>query len=245
MRVEGINEFVAGNGPPLLFLHGWGVGYDSYLPLLERLAVTYAVYAPDLPGFGKTPEPSEPWDAGNYADFVLDYCNARSLISPICVGHSNGGRVLLTLLSRKNPGVTPPRVVLFGAAGLKQRKSLKTRIKVYTYKLAKLFLKPFPKTLERYRAKKGSADYRNASPLMKITMSKLLASDLTPALPGIKAPTLLIWGEDDTASPLADGKAMERGIPGAGLVILPGGHWSFMERLPYTMRILDAFLPGI
>ncbi len=242
--MEGVNELVAGSGAPLLFLHGWGVGHDSYLPLLERLAETYTVYAPDLPGFGKTPEPPEPWDAKRYADFVAAYCGARGITDPICLGHSNGGRVLLTLLSREHPGISPPRVVLFGAAGLKRQKSLKTCLKVYTFKLGKLLLKPFPKALERYRAKRGSADYRAASPLMKATMTKLLASDLAPALPRIKAPTLLIWGEGDTASPLADGKTMEQNIPGAGLAVIPGGHWSFMERLPHTMRILDAFLPG-
>ncbi|MDR1668887.1 MAG: alpha/beta fold hydrolase [Oscillospiraceae bacterium] len=241
--MDGVHEYIAGNGPPLLFLHGWGVGHDSYKPLLERLAATYTVYAPDLPGFGKTPEPPEAWDAERYADFVLAYCGERKIANPVCMAHSNGGRVLLTLLTRKNPGFAPPRVVLFGAAGLRRKRGLKNNIKVYTYKLGKLFLKPFPKALRRYQEKKGSADYRAASPLMRAVMSKLLASDLAPALGRVKAPVLLVWGENDTASPLADGRAMERGIPGAGLAVIPGGHWSFLERLPHTMRILDAFLP--
>ncbi|MDR0293213.1 MAG: alpha/beta hydrolase [Oscillospiraceae bacterium] len=231
-----------GSAPPLLFLHGWGVGHDSYGSLLTRLSETHTVYAPDMPGFGKTPEPSEPWDVDRYADFVLAYCKARGLTGPVMMGHSNGGRVLLCLLSRDFPGVTPPRVVLFDAAGLKRGRGLRVYFKVYTYKAVKIFLKPFPKALERYRAGRGSADYRAASPLMKATMSKLLAADLSDALPRIKAPTLLIWGEDDTATPLADGRRMEREIPDAGLAVLPGGHWAFMERLPHTMRILDSFL---
>ena len=237
-----IHHTVTGGGPPLLFLHGWGVGHDSYLPLLNQLAATHTVYAPDLPGFGQSPEPDAPWDADRYADFVLAYCKANSLTGPVCMGHSNGGRVLIRLLARDDTGLDPPRAVLFDAAGLKPKRGLKTYVKVYTYKAGKLFLKPFPKALERYRAGKGSADYRAASPLMKATMTKLLAGDLSDDLPKIRIPTLLVWGEDDAATPLADGKKMERLIPGAGLAVLPGGHWAFMERLPHTMRILDSFL---
>jgi pimeloyl-ACP methyl ester carboxylesterase len=146
------------------------------------------------------------------------------------------------LLSRENPAVVPPKAVLFNSAGIKRQRGLKVRLKVYTYKALKFLLRPFPKLLERYRAGKGSDDYRAASPVMKASMSKLLSADLTSGLPAIKPPTLLIWGEDDTATPLSDGRKMERLIPDAGLAVLPGGHWAFLERLPHTMRILDSFL---
>lgn len=244
LQIDGIDIYhtVTGGGPPLLFLHGWGVGHDSYLPLISQLAATHTVYAPDLPGFGKSPEPNAPWDVDRYADFTAAYCKANGLTEPVCVGHSNGGRVLLRLLSREEPGIKPPRMVLFSAAGLKRKRGCKVLLKVCAYKMGKVFLKPFPKLLERYRAGKGSADYRAASPLMKATMSKLLAVDLLDVLPCIKVPTLLIWGEDDTATPLSDGRKMEKLIPDAGLAVLPGGHWAFMERLPHTMRILDSFL---
>lgn len=226
----------------ILFLHGWGVGHEAYTPLLTRLSAAHEVYAPDMPGFGKAPEPPEPWDVDNYADFVAAYCNEHGLTEPVCIGHSNGGRVLLRLLSRENPPISPPKMVLLSSAGLKPKRGLKTLLRVYTYKTCKLLLRPFPKLLNRYREGKGSADYRAASPIMKATMSKLLSADLTADLPKIKPSTLLIWGEDDTATPLSDGRAMERGIPGAGLAVLPGGHWAFLERLPHTMRILDSFL---
>jgi pimeloyl-ACP methyl ester carboxylesterase len=228
--------------PGLLFLHGWGVGHDAYLPLLKLLGETHTVYAPDLPGFGTSPEPPEPWDADRYADFVAAYCKENGLTDPVCMGHSNGGRVLIRLLARDDPGIKPPKAVLFGAAGLKPKRGLKVYFKVYTYKAGKFFLKPFPKALERYRAGKGSADYQAASPVMKATMSKLLSADLSDDLPKINIPTLLIWGTDDTATPLADGKKMEKLIPDAGLIEIPGGHWAFMERIPHIIAILRNFL---
>jgi pimeloyl-ACP methyl ester carboxylesterase len=244
MQIDGmdIHHSVMGDGHPLLFLHGWGVGYESYLPLLTKLAETHTVYAPDMPGFGKTPEPDAPWDADRYADFIASYCGANGLSEPVCMGHSNGGRVLLRLLSRDLPGIKPPRMVLFGPAGLKVRRGLKYFVKVYTYKAGKLLLTPFPGVLEKYRAGKGSADYQSASPLMKETMKILLQTDLTDALLKIRIPTLLVWGKDDTAVPLEDGRRMERLIPDSGLAVMPGGHWAFMENVPHTLRILDHFL---
>jgi pimeloyl-ACP methyl ester carboxylesterase len=246
LQIDGIevHHTILGDGtsPPLLFLHGWGVGHEAYMPLLAQLAATHTVYAPDMPGFGKTPEPPEPWDVEKYAGFAAAYCEANGLAGPVCMGHSNGGRVLLRLLSMARPPITPPKVVLFNSAGLKPKRGLKVSVKVYTFKIIKFLLRPFPKLLERYRANKGSADYRASSPVMKATMTKLLAADLSPELPAIKPPTLLIWGEGDTATPLSDGRKMERLLPDAGLAVLPGGHWAFLERLPHTMRILDSFL---
>ena len=93
------------------------------------------------------------------------------------------------------------------------------------------------------RGKVGSADYKNASPVMRQTMVRALNEDLTPLLSGIRVPTLLIWGENDTATPLSDGQRMEKSIPDAGLVVLKGaGHFAFAERWGQCRRVLDAFI---
>lgn len=231
---------VEGNGPPLLFLHGWGVGHDLYLPLLRPFMDRYTVYAPDLPGFGSSPEPEEAWDGDQYALFIKQFCNETGIVPSVCMGHSNGGRILLKLLGTEK--LSADKLVLVDSAGLKPRRPLSYYIKIYAYKTAKVLLRPFPKVRERYIAGKGSADYKAASPVMRATMSKLLKEDLTPLLPRIKSETLLIWGEGDTATPLSDGKRMEKEIPGAGLAVLPGGHWAFMEQLPRTIAILEHFL---
>ena len=69
-----------------------------------------------------------------------------------------------------------------------------------------------------------------------------LGEDLTHLLPRIVTPTLLIWGRDDTATPLSDGKRMEALLPDAGLVELPGGHYAFAESFGTCARVLDSFL---
>jgi pimeloyl-ACP methyl ester carboxylesterase len=62
-------------------------------------------------------------------------------------------------------------------------------------------------------------------------------------LPLIKIPTLIFWGEQDTQTPLADGKKMQREIPDAGIVILsPAGHYSYLDQLPTFLRTLIYFM---
>ncbi len=97
--------------------------------------------------------------------------------------------------------------------------------------------------IERRRAKAASADYNAASPVMRGTLSKVVNEDLRRFMPSISAPTLLVWGEKDTATPLRDAKIMERLIPDAGLVVFPGaGHYSFLERPAQFAAVLDSFL---
>lgn len=97
--------------------------------------------------------------------------------------------------------------------------------------------------IEAQRAKRGSADYNSASPKMRAILSKVVNEDLKSVMPQIKAPTLLIWGDNDTATPLKDAKIMERLIPDAGLVSFPAcGHYSFLDNPRQFAAVLSSFL---
>lgn len=234
--------------PAVLLLHGWGVDGSIYHLITDHLSAYCRVIVPDLPGFGKTPEPAVPYCPDDYADFVLAFLQALGIDNVICIGHSNGGRVLLHLLSRPDLPITVRKAVLIDSAGLPAHHSLTYYIKVYSFKTVKaLFSLPllrdlFPNAVENARKKRGSADYQAASPLMRQSMVIALNTDATPLLSKIRASVLLIWGKDDTATPLADGKKMEQQIPDAGLATLSGGHWAFAEQFGQCSRILDAFL---
>ena len=96
--------------------------------------------------------------------------------------------------------------------------------------------------LNRARAHYGSADYNAAPPVLRQTLVKLVNTDLRDILPNIKAPTLLIWGENDTATPLSDAKTMEKLIPDAGLVVAHGtGHFSFLENQGLFTAVIKNF----
>ncbi len=250
ITVDGMNiaYFDRGEGPVVLLLHGWGAPAETYRLIIDHLSSYCRVIAPDLPGFGKSEEPPAPWTSARFAEFVQAFAAALGIEESVVIGHSNGGRIALHLLG-EGCNFRIKKAVLMDAAGLKPHRGFSYYYKVYTYKAARfIFSLPgirslFPNAVEKARQKRGSADYRNASPVMRQSMVLAVNQDLSRLLPLVKASTLLIWGEKDTATPLCDGQKMERLIPDAGLVTLAGaGHFAFAEQWPQCSRVLDSFL---
>ncbi len=235
--------------PVVLFLHGWGAPVSAYSLLLEYLSQKFRVVAPDLPGFGGSDQPKTPWCVDDYTDFVIEFAKTLKLENVILMCHSFGGRISIKLLNRKNLPFTVEKAVFIDAAGIRPKRGLRYYSKVYSFKLMKklaavpAIVKLCPALEERVKKRSGSADYRNASPMMRQVMVRCIEEDLTHLLSGIGVSTLLIWGELDTATPLSDGQKMEKLIPDAGLVTLQGaGHFSFAERWGICQRVLDSFL---
>lgn len=212
------------------------------MPFLEE---RFRVINVDFAGFGQSEEPPARWGVEEYTRSVEAIAKAEGVENPILVGHSFGGRVSIVYASRNKT----QKVILVDAAGVKPKRSLNYYRKVYTFKLLK-WLAPIvlgkeraQQMIDRRRAKAGSSDYNNASPKMRAILSKVVNEDLCHLMPQIKAPTLLFWGENDTATPIADAKRMEKLIPDAGLVTVAGaGHYSFLENTPLFLRVVESFL---
>ncbi len=236
-----------GQGEDILLLHGWGSSLDAFAYLGGRIAKQYRVTALDFPGFGSSELPPEPWDVEQYAVLTLAFMKAIGLQDPIMLGHSFGGRVIMKLCGTGR--VSPSKLLLVDAAGVRRKPPFKTRLRTRTFKIArwvltrKLWAKACEPTLNQVRAYFGSADYNAAPPVLRQTLVKVVNEDLTPILKNITATTLLIYGENDTATPVADAKIMEREIPDAGLCIIPdAGHWAFVEQPSMVAGIIDNFL---
>lgn len=234
-----------GEGYPLVLLHGWGCDLHIFDRLVPDLEQYFSVLRLDFPGFGQSPEPSRVWGTEDYADFMVELMAALNIEHPILIGHSFGGRVIIRMAER----IRPRKIILTGGAGIKPVRPLSYYVKIYTYKTLKwlaglpLLKTMLADTMEGYRRKAGSSDYQQASELMRGVLVKAVNEDLSPLLSGIKAPTLLIWGEKDTATPLRDGQLMETLIPDAGLVVLHGGtHYAFLEQAPRFLTIVNHFL---
>ena len=89
----------------------------------------------------------------------------------------------------------------------------------------------------------SSDDYKNSPQVLRTTMSIIINEDQREYLPKIKAPTLLLWGENDTATPISDAKMMEKLIPDAGLVTYKNsGHFSYLDNLQNVNVVLNEFL---
>lgn len=232
----------------LLILHGWGCNKELFTPIAEHLASTYTVVVPDLPGFGESEEPSEPYSVADCTALMMDFIKYLGFKKVSLMGHSYGGRVIIKMFSIGPLPFEIERVCLVDAAGIKPKKTFGQKLSLLCYKGGRRVLslpplkKLFPNAVDNWRKKRGSADFRNASELMKKTLVLAVNEDLTKCLKNITAPTLLFWGDKDDATPLSDAKIMEKNIPDAGLVVLEGGsHFSFLENTPFFLRVADSF----
>jgi pimeloyl-ACP methyl ester carboxylesterase len=88
----------------------------------------------------------------------------------------------------------------------------------------------------------GSEDYKASAPVLRETMKKIVNEDMTQLLSNIKVPTLLIWGTNDTATPISDARKMESLISDSGLVEYKGaGHFSYLENIQNCNAVLNEF----
>ena len=236
---------MSGDGYPVILLHGWGGAISSFTPVHNHLECKFKTFSIDLPGFGNSDAPSSPWSTEEYANLLEKFINVMGINNPIIIGHSFGGRIAIRLAS----SIPVKKLILIDSAGIKPKRSFKYYLKVYSYKTASRFLKlPIislftANLLESMRQRFGSKDYQNASPILRAILVKTVNEDLKHLLPQIKSPTLLVWGDEDTATPLTDAFVMEKLIPDSGLVRFPGvGHFSYLERINDFLIIIDNFL---
>lgn len=235
-----------GAGPPVVVLHGWGASIETVASIVNALRPIATVHALDLPGFGQSEAPPAPWGVEQYGGFLASFMDAVGIERPAAlVGHSNGGRVAICLAARQAGRVS--RLILIDSAGIRPKRGIAYYRKVGMAKVGKHAAKRLGAPGRRLHAilvgRAASADYAAASPQMRPTLVKLVNSDLREMLPCVSVPALLIWGEKDTATPLADGQLMERLIPDAGLVVFEGaGHYSYLEQPARFATIARHFL---
>lgn len=249
INIDGLNIKYTdeGSGQPVLLLHGWNSSYTVYNGIINLLKSRYRVVALNFPGCDGSDTMENPWTLDDYCDFVLKFMKALNIESPIMFGHSHGGRVTLKMAAEGM--VNPPKIVLLDSAGLIPKKSFKQIFRAKSFKVIKWFLtlpiiKKFSGSLlDKARAYYGSADYNAAPEVLRKTLVSLVNTDLRDIIGNITSPTLLIWGENDTATPLADAKIIESKIKDSGLCVIKGtGHYSFCERPFEAQAIINSFL---
>lgn len=250
MRIEiggiSINYECIGSGAPVLLLHGWGADIAAMMPIANEVArLGKMAVCVDFPGFGKSDLPPAAWGVREYADTTKALIDKLGIRGCDLVCHSFGGRVTIMLAAEDE--TLFKRLVLVDAAGIRPKRTIKYYIKTYSYKLAKrlarikLVNKAF--RLDSKIKSAGSDEYKSLSGVMRDTFVKVVNLDLTDKLDKIKNETLLIWGENDTATPLYMGRLMEKKIERAGLAVIENaGHFSYADDYPRFCSILDIML---
>ena len=212
----------------LVFLHGWGGCWQSWYPILERLKKNFNLYAPDLPGFGEEPL-STPYNLENYVDFVVDFIIKNKIENPILIGHSFGGAIITKIAADKL--ISLSKIILVDSASIRHHYSPYQKIKFLLINFLKK-IAPFTQDIYYKIFKLENSDYAalKGNPILQQTFKNVIQQDLTNDLPKINAPTLIIWGKNDTATPLSDGIVIQKLIPNSTFKIFDDtSHFSYLD----------------
>lgn len=249
VKIKGWNIYYEemGQGNPVILLHGWLANLETMRPIANSLSQNFKVYLVDIVGFGKSDLPEHPLNTDDFGDFLAEFVNQLNIQNPILIGHSNGGRMIINSVGREI--VKPRKLVLIDSAGIVPKRKPKYYIKVGIFKTGKAILNKLPdvggikQIKEKLLNSVGSADYKASAPVLRETMKRILNEDVSPLLPNIKVPTLLIWGTNDMDTPISDAKKMEQLIPNCGLVEYKNsGHFSYLQNIQNCNTVLNEFL---
>lgn len=184
-----------------------------------RSAPSFCVTAVDFPGFGRSPAPIVPVDLQYYVDEVAALMRHYNMEDVVVVAHSFGARVAIRL------AVACDRVaglVLVGAAGLRPRRSVRYYARILRAKWCHLCHLPRPK---------GSTDYENLSGPMRRTFVNIVNTYQDREVRHVRCPVLLVWGTEDTQTPLYMLHRFERLLPQSHTVLMEGcDHFCFARQ---------------
>ena len=246
-----IREKIVGDGAPVLMVHGWGASIDLLEPLAQRLSrLGHQCFMFDLPGFGESDEPTQPFTIYDYADFCLEYLNRHGLTAAHFFGHSLGGRIGLILAADYCKHIST--MVLSNSAGIRVEPAFPTNLRLRVYKSIRdsLEIAGAKATADRlrkiYNDRYGSVDYQSASPVMRQTLVNVVNQDLLDCAKRVTVPTVLIWGDEDRDTPLCMGRMLEEAVADAALIVHPGaGHYAYLDFPDKTAGIMDALYRSV
>ncbi len=235
------------NAPLVFWAHGWGQTHQGFIPLLETLRPMARHIAIDFPGFGDAPDPPEDWGTEDYADAIAAWMKAQNMPPVLWVGHSFGCRVGIQLAARHPECVA--EMCLIAGAGLKRKRPAHQKFYFYSrirlFKLLKNFI-PNGTFKNKIMRAFGSADYNNASGVIRKIFVRVVNEDLSDIASDVACPVHLIYGENDIETPPEFGKRYAELMKDAKLHLLSGqDHYSVLQdgRHP-VIKILHGVIKG-
>ncbi len=262
VQVQGVRLHVRESGPTagpaLVLLHGFGASLHTWEPWALALQDHFRVIRIDLPGAGLTgADPTGDYSDTRGVQLLAALMDQLGLDQATLVGHSMGGRLAWRFAAEQPQRVA--RLVLvapdgFASPGFEYGKApeVTALVRLMQFVLPKVVLRKSlepayadperltAETVTRYWDLMRAPQVR---PALIQRMQQLVLQDPVPLLVRITAPTLLLWGEQDTMIPLANAQDYVAAIAGARLVSFPGvGHLPHEEAPAATLPALRAFL---
>jgi pimeloyl-ACP methyl ester carboxylesterase len=251
VRDISVRLFTAGDGPPLMFLHG-AEGIEHWLPFFDLLAARHTVLAPEHPGFGGSDNPPFIRDVGDaamyYLDFFDDLLGANGHEKIHLVGHSLGGWIAAELATRNCSHLKS--LTLLAPAGVRVKgvpsgdnfiwsPDETARNLVHDQALADTAIaeraamtaeEAERALVNRYAAAKYGWEPRWFNPALERWLHR------------IAAPTLIVWGAEDKLLPAQYAEVWRREVPGATVEIIPAcGHLPHVEHAELVAKQILEF----
>ncbi len=260
-----LRYFVAGDGPPVVLLHGWTGAAANWVELAPLLARRHRVLVPDLPGHGgSAPLPAAP-GLGGFADRVRQVAEREGMLPAAIVGHSMGGVVALRFALR-HPDLTRA-LVLAASAGIEsvtRRSAFWLTVAAFARPgrlvsplRAVLGRRPFlrPPVFSPYQV----SDPRSLSAVgidgllrsarlhtdVRSPAWALIRDDPRRELEAVRCPALVLWGARDLQVPIGDAFEYARRLRAPLRTLADTGHLLIAERPEACAAAIESFLDGI
>jgi pimeloyl-ACP methyl ester carboxylesterase len=271
IEVEGLptRYLTAGEGPPLLLLHGVGDNAFDWQWVMPALAHTYQVYALDLPGSGGSAKPLPDYSPAFFASFTTAFLDALGVERAAVVGNSLGGLVGLRLALSDPERVAALGLVSSGGLGREVTYALRSLALPGYGKLAVAWSKRRPGALQRALGRSAllfarpwrvprewiKEQYRLARlpGFLEAQLATLRAQVglrgqrevLVDRLSHLRVPTLVVWGVRDRVLPYSQGQEAAARLPEGSLELVPDcGHAPHVEQPERFASGLGEFLSG-
>lgn len=248
-------------GPAVILLHGFGASLETWEGWAKPLSAQYRVIRFDLPGFGLTgADPTDDYSDARAVRLIAGLMDQLGVARASVIGNSLGGRIAWTFAAQQ-PGRVERLVLIspdgFASPGFAYGKApdIPLMMKALPYTAPRAMLKAnlaaayadparlSEATVDRYRDLMLAPGVRAA---ILTRMGQTVLRNPVPVLAGIKAPTLLLWGEKDAMIPISNAQDYLRAMPDAELVRLPGlGHVPFEEDAAGSLGAVERFLGGV
>lgn len=215
---------------PVVLVHGFGLSGAYFEPIMERLGTRFMVYAPDLPGHGKSDTPAEPLDVRRFADALVAWMDAMEVPRASIVGHSFGCQIAADAALRYPDRVA--RLVLIGPTVDPATRSTSQMIKQLL--LGSIFERP---SLSAVIAK----DYMRMGARLLPEFRFMRFDPIEARLPDIAAPTMLVRGDKD---PIASRRWLDEAaqlLDSRHIAVIEGAGHAAHHKQP--ARLVDAITP--
>lgn len=207
------------NTKTLLILHGWGANKELMKQAFKDSFKTYKHIYIDLPGFGKS-SIAKALDSKEYTLLIKAFLEQKNFKAHLIMGHSFGGKIASALSLDLNC----EKLILLSSAGIITQKSLKTKAKIFLFKvLKKLGFSSFYTLF-------ASKDVKGMTKLMYETFKKVVDEDYSELFAKLTCKSLIFWGQDDKATPLKSGQKIHELIKNSHFYALNGDHFFFLEQ---------------